>query len=112
MNAKFGTSAEKSAGSRGNAASDADLELITLYQISKLLSSSLDFTKSVRAVLNVLLSYLDMHHGVVSMVHQQEQLHIVGALDGVDVGGMGAILEMEKGVSGRILSAGMPVVIP
>jgi len=66
----------------------------------------------VRAVLNVLLSYLDMHHGVVSMVHQQEQLHIVGALDGVDVGGIGAILEMEKGVSGRILSAGMPVVIP
>jgi Nif-specific regulatory protein len=112
MNAEIDRPSKIAPGTAAKTAGDADRELITLYQISKLLSSSLDFTKTVRAVLNVLLSYLDMHHGVVSMVHQSEQLHIVGALDGVDVGGVGAILEMEKGVSGRILSAGMPIVIP
>ena len=97
--------------SRAKTAPDADRELITLYEISKILSSSLDFARSVRAVLNVLLSYLDMHHGVVSLVHQTEQLHIVGALDGVNIGSASAILEVEKGVSGKILAAGMPIVI-
>ena len=102
---------ENATRSRAETAADADRELITLYEISKILSSSLDFARSVRAVLNVLLSYLDMHHGVVSLVHQTEQLHIVGALDAVNVGGVGTILEVEKGVSGKILGAGMPIVI-
>jgi Nif-specific regulatory protein len=111
MDTNFEKQTEDAIRSRAKTAGDADRELITLYEISKILSSSLDFSKSVRAVLNVLLSYLDMHHGVVSMVHQTEQLHIVGALDGVDVGAIGAILEVEKGVSGKILGTGMPVVI-
>jgi len=112
MNAEIDTQTEIASPARVKTAGEADRELITLYEISKILSSSLDFAKSVRGVLNVLLSYLDMHHGVVSMVHQEEHLRIVGALDGVDVGGVGAILEVEKGVSGKILSAGMPIVIP
>jgi Nif-specific regulatory protein len=111
MAARIQTNNEGLAPARVKSAPDADRELITLYEISKILSSSLDFGRSVRAVLNVLLSYLDMHHGVVSLVHQTEQLHIVGALDGVKVGSVGAILEMEKGLSGKILGAWMPVVI-
>src|ERR1700690_3996360 len=99
MNAETDTQAESAPPSRARTAGEADRELITLYEISKILSSSLDFARSERAVLNVLLSYLDMHHGVVSMVHQSEQLHIVGALDDVNVGGVDAILEVEKGVS-------------
>src|ERR1039457_3976803 len=112
MGANWESQMENATRSRAETAGDADRELITLYQISKILSSSLDFPKSVRAVLNVLLSYLDMQHGVVSMVHHPEQLHIVGALDDVDFGGTATILEIEKGVSGKILSAGMPMVIP
>src|ERR1039458_1730323 len=111
MDANWETQMENATRSRAETAADADRELITLYEISKILSSSLDFARSVRAVLNVLLSYLDMHHGVVSVVHQTEQLNIVGALDAVNVGGVGTILEVEKGVSGKILGAGMPIVI-
>jgi Nif-specific regulatory protein len=112
MNAETDMQTARAPPSPAKTAGEADRELITLYEISKVLSSSLDFAKSVRAVLNILLSYLDMRHGVVSMAHQSEQLHIVGALDAVDVGGIDAILEVEKGVSGKILSAGMPMVIP
>src|ERR1019366_7425442 len=112
MDANWETQMENATRSRAETAADADRELITLYEISKILSSSLDFAKSVRAVLNVLLSYIDMHHGVVSMVHHPEELRIVGSLDGVDVRGVGAILEVDRGVSGKILSAGVPIVIP
>ncbi len=111
MNIELPTVSESATALRAKSVADADRELITLYEISKILSSSLDFARSVRAVLNVLLSYLDMHHGVVSLVHQTEQLHIVGALDGVNIGSVGAILDVEKGVSGKILGAGMPIVI-
>lgn len=57
----------------------ADLELVTIYEISKILSSSLDFHKTVQDVLNVLLSHLHMHHGVVSLVQDAGKLHVVGA---------------------------------
>jgi hypothetical protein len=39
-------------------------------------------------------------------------LHIVGALDSVNVGVACAILEDEKGLSGRIRSTGIPIVVP
>ncbi|HET9700278.1 MAG TPA: nif-specific transcriptional activator NifA [Burkholderiales bacterium] len=89
----------------------ADLELVTVYEISKLLSSSLDFESSVRGVLKLLLTNLQMHRGVASMVQDSGRLHIVGAV-GISPEQAGTIhYSVGEGVTGRVLKSGSPVVV-
>ncbi|HEX9180109.1 MAG TPA: nif-specific transcriptional activator NifA [Burkholderiales bacterium] len=89
----------------------ADLELVTVYEISKLLSSSLDFESSVRGALKLLLTNLQMHRGVASMVQDSGRLHIVGAV-GMSPEQAGAIhYSVGEGVTGRVLKGGSPIVI-
>ncbi|MDE2090223.1 MAG: nif-specific transcriptional activator NifA, partial [Gammaproteobacteria bacterium] len=58
---------------------DDDLELIVIYEIGKILSASLDLQKSIRQVLGVLSSYLEMRRGMVSLVQTSGDLHVVSA---------------------------------
>jgi Nif-specific regulatory protein len=90
----------------------ADLELITVYEISKLLSSSLDFEPSVRGVLKLLMTNLQMHRGVASMVQEPGRLHIVGAV-GISPEQARAIhYSAGEGVTGKVLQSGSPIVVP
>ncbi len=88
------------------------IELVTIYEISKILSSSFDLQKTLYNVLNVLTNHLRMERSMVSLVHEDGDLHITAGV------GMSAE-EMKKGqfgegegVTGRILKSGMPAVIP
>ena len=90
----------------------ADLELVTIYEIGKILSSSLDFPKTVRDVLNVLLSHLNMHHGVVSMVQGGGRLHVVGASGTARETRQPLELDAAESVWSKVLRGGMPVVVP
>ena len=45
---------------------ETGMELTTIYEISKILSSSLDLNKTARDVLGVLSSHLKMRRGMVS----------------------------------------------
>ncbi len=89
------------------------VELITIYEISKILSSSFDLHKTLHDVLNLLSSHLQMKRSMVSLVEATD-----GALQVVAAAGLsseeirrGRFL-IGEGVTGRILQTGIPAVIP
>jgi Nif-specific regulatory protein len=87
-------------------------ELTTIYEISKILSSSLDLNKTAREVLGVLSSHLKMVRGMVSLVQPSGDLHVVEA------SGMSAEavrrgrFRKGEGITGKILGSGVPMVVP
>jgi len=88
-----------------------EVELVTIYEISKLLSSSLDLHKTIHEVLNLLSSHLHMRRSMVSLV-QDDELRVVAAagLSEEEIG-RGRFL-LGEGVTGRILQTGVPAVVP
>jgi Nif-specific regulatory protein len=90
----------------------SEIELLTIYEISKALTASIDFRKCVRNVLNLLVAQLDMRHAVCGMVQSDKQLHILGAAGVPWSADQAPVLDPEEGVIGRIFSSGSPIVIP
>lgn len=89
-----------------------DVELSTVYEISKLLGSSLNLTKTLRAVLNLLSVNLDTWRGMICLEESTGLLRLVSATgitpenlakDGFKVG---------EGITGRIFKSGIPAVVP
>ncbi len=87
----------------------AALSLVSLYEISKILSSSTNLEASLRAVLNLMSSYLEMRRGVVAIVDDAGAIEVTAACPGrvADQNG-GANLPEE--VARRILNGQMPFV--
>ncbi|GEO79952.1 nif-specific transcriptional activator NifA [Pararhodospirillum oryzae] len=56
---------------------DGSLALITMYEISKILGSTLNLERSLRDVLNILSSYLQMRRGVVTLREDNGALEVV-----------------------------------
>ena len=90
----------------------ANLELVTIYEISKILSSSLDLSKTFHEVLNLLAAHLEIRRGLVILKHEDGALHLFSAVglsrDEYDRG----TYQLGEGIIGRILRAGMAVVVP
>jgi len=89
------------------------VELITIYEISKILSSSFDLHKTLHNVLNLLSSHLQMKRSMVSLVEETDNALQVVAAAGLSPEEIrrGRFL-IGEGVTGRILQTGMPAVIP
>ena len=86
------------------------LSLVSMYEISKILTSSPSLEPTLRAVLNLMSSYMDMRRGVVAIIDESGDLKVLAA-SGVsprDVSGGAADLPHE--VASRILSGEMPFV--
>jgi Nif-specific regulatory protein len=94
------------------ASAEANLEVSTIYEISKILSSSLDLAKIVREVLLLLSSHLGIQRGMVSLLQDSGELHMIGAV-GLSSEEMrrGRYLSGE-GITGRVLTTGRPYVVP
>jgi Nif-specific regulatory protein len=92
--------------------SDGKRELTTIYEISKLLSSSLDLHVTLSSTLNVLSSYLQMRRGMVSLLQESGELQVVAATGMSDAEIKRGRFLLGEGVTGRILKFGGPVVIP
>jgi Nif-specific regulatory protein len=90
----------------------ATLSLISLYEISKLLNGSLNLEKSLREVLNLLSSYLQMRRGLISLVGDGGRLEIIAAAGMSNEMARQGKVRPVQGLSARILSSGMPIVIP
>ncbi|MBP2312081.1 nif-specific transcriptional activator NifA [Azospirillum soli] len=92
--------------------STSNLELLTIYEVSKILGSSLDLQQTLREVLRALAYQLQMHRGRVYLLGEDNVLRLVAA------NGMSneAVAQTEfregEGITGRILKTGMPTVIP
>ena len=91
---------------------EAGIELATIYEISKILSSSLDLNKTAREVLGVLSSHLKMRRGMVSLVQPSGELHVVEATGMSAEAAQKGRFRKGEGITGKILETGMPMVIP
>lgn len=88
---------------------DAALSLVSLYEISKILTSSTNLEASLRAVLNMMSSYLEMRRGVVAIVEETGRIEVVAACPGRPAEKNGAAGLPEE-VARRILNGQMPFV--
>lgn len=88
-----------------------NLELITVYEISKILSSSLDLHKSLRELLNVLSSHMYMRRCMISLVQENAEVHVIGATgmaqDEIERGHF----RKGEGVIGKVVRTGLPILI-
>lgn len=64
-----------------NAAAEtqASLSLLNVYEISKILTSSADLQAQLRAVLNLLASYMEMRRGIVAITGGDGEMRVVAA---------------------------------
>ena len=89
-----------------------NLELVTIYEISKILGSSLDLCKTMREVLNVLSSHMHMRRCMIALVQDSGDVHIIGASgltqDEIERGRF----QKGEGIIGKIIKTGVPIVIP
>ncbi|MGC2853987.1 nif-specific transcriptional activator NifA [Novispirillum sp. DQ9] len=96
---------------RGEDVGSSALSLISLYEISKILSSSLDLEKTFLDVLNLLSSYLQMRRGVVALADGRGEVRLAAvnglSRDAVRRGACGYPLQALK----RVIDTSMPSVI-
>ncbi|HSO41664.1 MAG TPA: sigma 54-interacting transcriptional regulator, partial [Rhodospirillales bacterium] len=88
-----------------NTTADTSRSLVSLYEISKILTSSPTLDGALRAVLNMLSSYLQMRHGVVAITGEDGALHVVASA----ALGKGAA-SLPREAAERILAGQMPFV--
>ena len=99
--------------SAAQSASSSSLELLTIYEVSKILGSSLDLEQTLREVLRALSYQLQMHRGRVYLQGEDAALRLVAA-HGLPKGSPAQEIDYNQGegISGRILKTGMPAVVP
>ena len=89
-----------------------NIELVTVYEVSKILNSSLDLHKTMRSVLNVLSSHLQMQRGMVALLQEDGFLQVIAAT-GMDQDEIAhGRFKSGEGVMGNILKSGVPAVVP
>lgn len=89
----------------------ASVELITMYEISKILGSSLDLSKTLREVLNVLGIQMDIRRGMISLMQESGELHLVGASGMSTEEFQRGRYRVGEGITGRIFQTGIPSVV-
>jgi Nif-specific regulatory protein len=92
-------------------AGDSALPLIGIYEISKVLGSTLDLDKALHDVLNILSSYLHMRHGAVVLAEDDKLT--IAAVSGMSLqrARAGEIPYPMKAV-GKVISTNVPMVVP
>ena len=89
-----------------------NIQLVTVYEVSKILNSSLDLHKTMRSVLNVLSSHLQMLRGMVALVQDDGDLQVIAATGMEREEIAHGRFKPGEGVMGNILKAGVPAVVP
>jgi Nif-specific regulatory protein len=89
------------------------VELITVYEICRILGASLDIDRTFRAVLNVLAAQMELPRVMIVMADAEEQVLKIHSAAGLT-------REQEQrgrwhvgeGIVGHVYASGMPVVVP
>ena len=87
------------------------MELVTIYEVGKILSSSLNLPKTLREVLNVLSVHLNTRRGMISLLQESGELHLIGASGLSSEEFKRGRFQTGEGITGKILQSGMPVVL-
>jgi len=89
-----------------------NIQLVTVYEVSKILNSSLDLHKTMRSVLNVLSSHLQMLRGMVALVQEDGDLQVIAATGMEQDEIAQGRFKPGEGVMGNILKSCVPAVVP
>lgn len=87
------------------------VEISALYEISKLLGSSLNLRANLRGVMRVLSEYLDMKRGTVA-VRNNSEVSIITAYGMSEEEIKRGRYKLGEGIIGRVAKHGSPIVIP
>jgi Nif-specific regulatory protein len=90
---------------------DKTFELTALYEISKLLGSSLNLKQNLRGVMRVLSEYLDMKRGTV-FLRSNNEVSILAAHGMTEEEIKRGRYKLGEGIIGRVAKLGSPIVIP
>lgn len=89
-----------------------NVALVTIYEIGKILGSSLELHKTLRQVLNVIAAHLNMERGMVCVRDGADELAIVASTGFSREEAMRGRFRSGEGVTGRIYMTGFPAVVP
>ena len=112
MSSKYGANTVEASEELKLTDGQKNVELSTIYEISKLLSSSLDLTKTLRGVLNLLSVNLNTWRGMIFLEDSSGVLRLVGATGIPQENAEKKQIQAGEGVTGRIFKSGIPAVIP
>ncbi|MGE5893204.1 MAG: sigma 54-interacting transcriptional regulator, partial [bacterium] len=87
------------------------LEIAALYEISRILSSSLNLRANLRGVLRVLSEYLDLRRGTIAL-RDAEGVSIVSAFGMTEEEIRKGKYKLGEGIIGKVAKHGSPIVIP
>src|SRR3990170_793126 len=87
------------------------LEITALYEISKLLGSSLNLKSNLRGVMKVLSEYLDMKRGTVAL-RSNNEVSIIAAHGMSEEEIKRGRYRLGEGIIGKVAKLGSPIVIP
>jgi Nif-specific regulatory protein len=89
------------------------VELITVYEICRILGSSLDLQRSFRAALNVLTAHVGLERAMIVLADKEEEQLRVHTAVGMDREQFErGSWDNGEGVIGRVYQSGMPVTVP
>jgi Nif-specific regulatory protein len=88
----------------------AALSLVSVYEISKILTATVSLEASLRAVLNLMSSYMEMRRGVVAILGEDGALAVVAAACLSPTAIESGAADLPEEVASRILSGQMPFV--
>lgn len=96
-----------------DAGPDSALPLIGIYEISKVLGSTLDLEQALHDVLNILSSYLHMRHGAVVLVQPETERLEIAAVAGMSLklARSGDLHYPMEAVS-KVVQTGIPMLVP
>ena len=88
----------------------ASLSLVSVYEISKILTSSLDLQGRLRSVLNLMASYMEMRRGIVAIADSEGDLKVVAAA-GLSASAVNdGAADMPREIAHRIMAGQAPFV--
>jgi len=88
----------------------ASLSLVSIYEISKILTATVSLEGSLRAVLNLMSSYMEMRRGVVAILGEDSSLSVVAAACLSPTAISQGAADLPQEVAARILTGQMPFV--
>ena len=89
----------------------AQTELATIYEISKILTSSLDVAKTCREALNVLANNMGYRRCMIIVDTEDEELHLLAAVGLTPEEYDAGHYRPGEGVIGKVYASGMPAVV-
>ncbi|MDY6812340.1 MAG: nif-specific transcriptional activator NifA [Pseudomonadota bacterium] len=88
-----------------------DADLLIIYEISKVLSSSLDLRRTAREVVTIVSAHLN-GRAMLSLVQEAGEVEIFEAAGLTAEEKARGRFKPGEGITGRIMSSGMPMVVP